>query len=366
MSWQLGLTRLAVLVGRDLQRAARHAGGGERLWRAGPTTLERLLKLDVETLASVRAWRRTFDPAAEITAFRVGGIRWVPLGDGDYPAALAEIPDPPFGLFTCGVPLDATSVSGDPIVAIVGSRRPTAAGLRFARGLAGALADRGALIVSGLALGVDAEAHEGALLAGEPTVAVLGSGVDVIHPRRNTALRHRIAASGTLVSEYWPGTTPAPWRFPARNRIVAGIADAVVVVEAGERSGALITADFALEQGRAVLAVPGAPGAVASVGCNALLRAGAAMCESAADVLAELPAASWRPERRQAQTVPDGLDGRIYMLLSHEPLVIEQLATRTSGDPASIAGALARLEIDGLVVRGQDQRFWASPLRGAA
>ena len=155
-------------------------------------------------------------------------------------------------------------------------------------------------------------------------------------------------------------------RFPARNRIVAGIADAVVVVEAGERSGALITADFALEQGRTVLAVPGAPGAVASAGCNALLRAGAAMCEGVADVVAELPGACWRPDCRPAQSMPDGLDGQIYELLSREPLRIEELAGRMSGDPASIAGALARLEIEGLVFRGQGQRFWASPLRGAA
>ena len=366
MSWQLGLSRLAALVGRDLQRAARRAGSGERLWRAGPTTLGRLLKLDADTLARVRAWRRTFDATAEIAGLRAIGISWVPIGAGDYPATLAEIPDPPFGLFTCGAQAGAGWGSGGPIVAVVGSRSGTASGLRFARTLAADLAGRGSLVVSGLALGVDAAAHEGALMAGEPTVAVLGSGVDVIHPRRNSELRHRIVRSGTLVSEYWPGTMPTPWRFPARNRIVAGIADAVVVVEAGERSGALITADFALEQGRTVLAVPGAPGAVASAGCNALLRAGAAMCEGVADVVAELPGACWRPDCRPAQSMPDGLDGQIYELLSREPLRIEELAGRMSGDPASIAGALARLEIEGLVFRGQGQRFWASPLRGAA
>ena len=218
MSWQLGLTRLASLVGRDLQRPARHAGGGEQLWRAGSATLERLLRLDADLLATVRAWRRTFDAAAEIAALGESGLRWVQIGDGDYPPALAEIPDPPFGLFTCGAPLSLTSGRGRPIVGIVGSRRATASGLRFARALAADLAARGALVLSGLALGIDAEAHEGALMADEPTVAVLGSGVDVIHPRRNTALRHRIAATGTLVSEYWPGTAPAPWRFPARNR----------------------------------------------------------------------------------------------------------------------------------------------------
>ena len=366
MSWQLGLARLAALVGRDLQRPARHAGGGERLWSAGSATLERLLRLDADALATVHACRRTFDAAAEVAALRKIGVGWVPIGDRDYPPALAEIPDPPFGLFTCGAPLAVTSHGNPPVVAIVGARRATAPGLRFARTLAAELAERGAVILSGLALGIDAEAHEGALTADRVTIAVLGSGVDVIHPRRNTTLRHRIHAGGTLVSEYWPGTTPAPWRFPARNRIVAGMADAVVVVEAGERSGALITADFALEQGRPVLAVPGAPGAAASVGCNALLRAGAAMCESAGDVVAEIPAGAWRPERPHTQTAPDGLDGTIYELLCREPLRIEELAIRASGDAAAIAGALARLEVGGLVFRGQGQRFWASPLRGAA
>jgi DNA processing protein len=144
------------------------------------------------------------------------------------------------------------------------------------------------------------------------------------------------------------------------------MADAVVVVEAGARSGALITTDFALDQGRPVLAVPGSPGAAASVGCNALLRSGAAMCEQAEDVVAELPTASWTPAPSNAPSMPDGLDGAIYEILSREPLRMEELAARAGTDPASVAGALARLEILGLVLRGQGQRFWASPLRGAA
>ena len=365
MSWQLGLARLAALTGRDLQRAARQAGGGERLWQAGATTVGRLLKLDADQLATVRAWRRGFDPDGEIAALAGAGVAWTPIGAADYPDRLTEIHDPPFGLFTVGLPLQASE--GDvPAVAIVGSRRATTLGLRFARTLASDLAERGALVLSGLALGIDAEAHEGALAAGAPTVAVLGCGVDIVHPRRNAHLHDRIAATGTLVSEYWPGTAPAPWRFPARNRIVAGLADAVAVVEAGARSGALITADFALEQGRPVLAVPGSPGAAASVGCNALIRAGAAMCEQAEDVVAELPAAMWTPVPPSVPAIPDGLDGAIYEILSHEPLRMEELAARAATDPASVAGALARLELLGLVLRGQGQRFWASPLRGAA
>ncbi len=217
MSWQLGLAGMAALTGRDLQRAARQAGGGERLWQAGATTLGRLLKLDADQLEAVRDWRRAFDPGREVAALAAAGVRWTPIGSDDYPARLAEIHDPPFGLFTVGVPLQQAG-RDVPVVAIVGSRRATAPGLRFARTLATDLATRGGLVLSGLALGIDAEVHEGALAAGAPTLAVLGCGVDVVHPRRNAHLRDRIAATGTLIAEYWPGTTPAPWRFPARNR----------------------------------------------------------------------------------------------------------------------------------------------------
>lgn len=144
--------------------------------------------------------------------------------------------------------------------------------------------------MSGLARGVDAAAHMGALDGGGTTVAVLGSAADTVYPRSNAGLAAAILrAGGSVVSEYWPGTRPAPWRFPARNRIIAGLAHAVVVVEAAERSGSLITADFGLEGGRAVLATPGAPWSERFRGCNALIRAGAAVCEGVEDVIAELP-----------------------------------------------------------------------------
>lgn len=363
MSWQLGLARLAAVTGGDLQRAAQAAGGGQALWRAGHARLGRLLRLDGDALAQVSAARRVFDVDAELRALDGRGIAHVPCGHADYPGALEELPDPPFGLFATGRPLRETLAAEAPVIAVVGSRRGTSFGLRFARGLAEELGRRGAVVVSGLALGVDAEAHEGALAADATTLAVVGSGVDVPSPRRNHALRARILAAGTVVSEYWPGTPPSPWRFPARNRIIAGLADAVVVVEAGERSGALITADFALELGRPVLAVPGAPGAAASVGCNALLRAGAGMCEGAEDVVAELPHLRWRRDAEVAPVVPEGLDGRIYELLVREPLQADVLVERLSDAGAgAVMASLARLELAGLVVRGQAQRFWAASL----
>ena len=193
---------------------------------------------------------------------------------------------------------------------------------------------------------------------------MLGCGVDVPYPRRNRPPGGRGSPTpGALVSEYWPGTPPAPWRFPARNRIVAGLAQAVAVVEAGRRSGALITADFALELGRPVLAVPGWPGALASEGCNGLLRAGAGLLESAEDVVAELPEAGWRTLARRRGRRPTGSAGPIHELLQREPMDADRLAEELEEEAAAVAGALALLEVEGLAVRGEGQRFWAAPLR---
>jgi len=367
MSWRLGLTRLAAVVGGDLQAAARRAGGGRRLWEAGSRDLERWMRLDAEGLRRVIECRGAMHPRRELAAMSERSIGWIPGDDARMPAAIGALVDAPFGLFTLGRPLDAVMPPDRPVVAIVGSRRATAFGARFTERIAGALAARGAVVVSGLALGIDAAAHQGALDAGRATVAVLGGGVDVVYPRRHRALRERIVAEGVLLSEYWPGTSPAPWRFPARNRIVAGLADAVVVVEAGERSGALITADFALELGRPVLAVPGAPGSAASAGCHTLLRAGAALCETEEDVIVEVPAAMWdAPATPGAPVELDGVEASIYRLLQTEPLRSDELVERLGVGAAGVAAALARLEIGGLVLRGQAQRFWAAPLRGAA
>ena len=362
--WPLGLARLAQALGRDLQHAARSAGGPERLWRADVAALGRALRVEGAELAVARAARSRIDLGAERAALAAAGIVHVGMPEPVYPAPLAELPDPPFGLFVRGAVEEALALLAQaPVVAIVGSRRATAAGLALARRLAGELAERGAVVVSGLAHGIDAAAHEGALAAGGVTVAVLGCGVDVPYPRRNRPLARRVLERGALVSEYWPGTTPAPWRFPARNRIVAGLAGAVAVVEAGRRSGALITADFGLELGRPVLAVPGWPGALASEGANGLLRAGAALLESADDVVAEMPHATWRAISPPCPPVLDGLPGRVHELLARQPLDADALAGALDEDPAAIVRALALLEVDGIAIRGEGQRYWATPAR---
>jgi DNA processing protein len=366
-TWSLGLARWASELGRDLQRPIRAAGGPDRLWRADAGTLAAVLRIGAPDAARLVALRGGFRPGRILAGLAATGMGHVHPGEPRWPVALAELPDPPVGLFGRG-PLDAVlgSLRDAPVVAMVGSRRATAQGRALAHAVAGDLARAGAVVVSGLAHGIDAAAHEGALAEGGVTIAVLGCGVDVSYPRRHRDLAERIAERGALLSEFWPGTPPAPWRFPARNRIVAGLAGAVVVVEAGERSGALITADFALEVGRPVLAVPGWPGAAASVGCNALLRAGAALMEGAQDIIAELPDAPWRrPEHARVPDPLDGLAARAIACLAHEPLPADALAGRLGEDAASVACALALLEVDGRVARGDGQRYMVLPRPGA-
>ena len=229
------------------------------------------------------------------------------------------------------------SCSSRPAVAIVGARACSGYGASVARMLGRELARAGLVVVSGLARGVDAEAHRGALEAGAATVAVLGCGIDRDYPAAHAQLARCIAERGLLVSEYAPGVEPAPWRFPARNRIVAGLCAAAVVVEARERSGALITADLALEEGREVFAVPGEIGSALSVGANNLLKLGASPLTAPADVLASFgldePA---RP-----------VDGGLLDLL---PATADELVRRTGMTAAGVARALVELELAGAAV----------------
>ena len=205
--------------------------------------------------ARFAAFKAGFDARAELERLHALGFRFLGRSDRGFPPLLRAIHDPPPGLFLRGT-AEATLLAL-PAVAIVGARACSAYGRQIARSVARELASAGLVVVSGLARGVDAEAHRGALEAGGITVAVLGCGIDRDYPAANRELARQVAASGLVVSEYAPGVEPAPWRFPARNRIVAGLCSASVVVEARERSGALITADFALEEGREVFAVPG-------------------------------------------------------------------------------------------------------------
>jgi DNA processing protein len=263
-----------------------------------------------------------------------------------YPPLLRAIPDPPPVLWVRGEA--PAELLARPAVAVVGARACTSYGRSVARALGRELAAAGLVVVSGLARGIDAEAHRGALDAGGLTVAVLGCGVDRDYPAAHRELAGRIAERGLIVSEYEPGIEPAPWRFPARNRIIAGLCAATVVVEARERSGALITADFALEDGREVMVVPGEITSSVSAGSNALLRLGATPVTGAADVL---EAYGIEPAVEPV-TAPGGLAGRLLGLLAESPASIDELARTTGTAPGEVAAALIELELAGCLSEG--------------
>jgi DNA processing protein len=286
---------------------------------------------------------RAFDERRYLEELQQKSIRWLDRASPVFPRGLASIFDPPVGIFVRGSEDDALLERA--AVAIVGARSCSAYGASVARMLGRELAAAGLVIVSGLARGVDGEAHRGAVDAGGRTVAVLGCGVDRVYPAAHAGLARRVVERGLIVSEYAPGVEPAPWRFPARNRVIAGLAAATVVVEARERSGALITADLALEEGREVFAVPGEITSALSAGTNALLRIGATALTSAADVLEAFGIAAAEPEPVGLSPVAE----RVLARLRDHPAAADEL-TRELGLPAGdVSTAVAELELATLV-----------------
>jgi DNA processing protein len=286
----------------------------------------------------------TFDAAAYERRLVADGYSFVARSSPTFPPLLRAIHDPPPGLFVRG---DAdVELLSRPAVAIVGARACSGYGASAARTLARDIARAGIVVVSGLARGIDAEAHRGALDAGGATIAVLGCGIDRDYPATHAELARRVAATGLIVAEYAPGVAPAPWRFPARNRIVAGLAEVTAVVEARERSGALITADLALEEGREVFAVPGEITSALSAGTNALLKLGASPLTCAADVLSCF---GLEPVETAAIAL-SGESGQVLALLRESASGADELA-RATGLPASaVARALVELELGGRVI----------------
>lgn len=290
-----------------------------------------------------RAFERRFDERVELERLAAAGYRFLGCSSPDFSQLLRSIHDPPAGLFLRGD--GEPELLSRPAVAIVGARACSGYGASVARTLGRDLAAAGLVVVSGLARGIDAEAHRGALEAGGATVAVLGCGIDRDYPAAHAELARRVAAAGLLVSEYAPGVEPAPWRFPARNRIVAGLSAATTVVEARERSGALITADLALEEGREVFAVPGEITSSLSTGTNTLLKLGATPLTGAADVFASF---GIEPQAAVAEDVSPAA-AALLELVRAEPAGADALTRQSGLDAGEVARALVELELGGLV-----------------
>lgn len=266
-------------------------------------------------------------------------IRRIRRRDARFPELLAAIHDPPPVLYLRGAGDD--EILSRPSVAVVGARACSAYGRSVARSLGRELAAAGLVVVSGMARGIDGEGHRGALESNGVTVAVLGCGVDRDYPAAHAELARRICERGLVVSEYEAGVEPAPWRFPARNRIIAGLCQATVIVEARERSGALITADFALEEGREVLAVPGEITSALSAGTNALLRLGATPVTCAGDVLELFGIALTEPDATPLEPAA----AKLLERLRDGALTADELVRASGVDPAHASAALIELEL---------------------
>ena len=286
--------------------------------------------------------------------------RLVTLGDATYPASLLAMADPPLMLYLSGQ-LRLLEAAGWPCraLAMVGSRNPTPQGAQNARQFARAFAGAGLAVVSGLALGVDGAAHEGALEGGAAvgrlaTIAVIGTGIDRVYPRQHRELAHRIARQGLIVSEYPLGTPPLAGNFPKRNRLIAGLAQGTLVVEAALQSGSLITARLASEQGKEVFAIPGSIHSAQSRGCHALIRQGAKLVETAQDVLEELrwpgAVATAVGDAGVAAAPANDPDG-LLQALGADPVSLDALLARTGLDTATLQARLLELELDGQVGR---------------
>ncbi|MCS6995631.1 MAG: DNA-processing protein DprA [Casimicrobiaceae bacterium] len=349
--------RLALTPGvgaRTAHRLVSHFGGAREVFAAGRSALEAVV--ESETARALKTTTAEGEAALERTR------EWLEAGDDRhlltwadprYPKALLDLSDPPIVLFTLGR-LDRLSVA--PTLAIVGSRSATAGGCDDARDFAETLSRAGVVIVSGLALGIDAAAHEGALAAGSSgggTIAVVGTGLDRVYPARNKPLAQRIAREGLLVSEFPLGTAPLADNFPRRNRLIAALARAVLVVEASMKSGSLITARLAAELGRDVLAMPGSIHSIHHKGCHALIKQGAKLVESAEDVLEELGVSTARlrssgpaPEARRAETAQTAADP-LAEALGYDPVDLDTLVVRTGRSSSELLAELTMLELDG-------------------
>jgi len=317
----------------------------EAAWHAPADALQEV-GLDRRSLASLVQARGELDLTAELARVEAAGVDVLTWEDPRYPHRLHAIYDPPPVLYVRG----KLGPEDDWAVALVGTRRASAYGREVARTLAADLARAGVTIVSGLARGIDGQAHRAALDAGGRTIAVLGSGIDIIYPWENRKLADEIVEHGALVSEYALGTPPDASNFPPRNRIISGLSRGVIVVEAGERSGALITADFAADQGRDVFAVPGSIFQRSSQGTNRLIRDGAEPVLCANDVLEALNLTTVSEHVEAQMLLPtDATEALLLEQLSEEPVHVDEVG-RAAGLPiAAVSSTLALMELKGLV-----------------
>ncbi|OGT17330.1 MAG: DNA protecting protein DprA [Gallionellales bacterium RIFCSPHIGHO2_02_FULL_57_16] len=341
----LALSLTKGLGGEGARRLLMEFGSPEAVFAASIGSLKSVVKADVA--AEISKGIKKEDIAPALSWLEDGNNHIVTLADNDYPQSLLNIPDPPLLLYVKG----RLDLLNRPALAIVGSRNATPQGIGNAEAFAKSLSDTGLSIISGMAHGIDAAAHRGALRGQGGSIAVVGTGLDKVYPAANRDLAHLLAQQGALVSEFPLGTPPLPANFPRRNRIISGMSAGCLVVEASLQSGSLITARLAIEQGRDVFAVPGSIHAPQSKGCHALLKQGAKLVESAQDILEELGGLLVTPASTPAVETLE-IQGSCGSLLDHigfDPVDVDTLKTRSGLTIAELSAMLLTLELNGLI-----------------
>lgn len=343
-------------IGRGrYHRLIKAFGSPSAVLSASVYELEAVPNISRELASAIKTlWDR--EKARQISS-RIVQLGWAVLfpDHPEYPKPLLNIPEFPPILFRSGEPPS----DDDKMIAIVGTRHPTEKGKLFTFNLASSLAKVGIIVVSGMAEGIDSAAHNGALQGGGKTIAVWGNSLDIVYPSSNRSLAGKIKARGAIYSEYFPQTRPDPAYFPERNRIISGLAEGVVVVEAGHKSGALITAAHALEQGRELFGVPGSPDARTSLGTNALIKKGAKLLTSAEDIFDELPRLKGEVLARKFTQLPDmtEVEKKIVSVFSSGPMQIDQIARVLELPVAELMEFLVALELKGVLREVAGKRF---------
>lgn len=344
----------------NFKRIVDYLGDPRRAFGASHGELAQIPGLEnqvIEGLLNFSDWEQV---KIEMSCLAEAGVKIIPYNDGNYPARLRAIPDPPPLLYMKG----DLGEGMDRALAVVGSRSASEYGLKVTRRLCHGLASLGFVLVSGMARGIDGEAHEAALDAGGRTVAVLGSGVDVAYPWEHKGMYEKIIAHGAVLSEHPLGTPPLPQHFPVRNRLISGLSLGVIVVEATEKSGSLITANWAIEQGREVFAVPGQAGSSLSRGTHQLIRQGAKLVEEVPDILEEIApqllGQARAVERAPSPSLPPDVQPetkKIFELVQKSPLQIDDVIQSSGLSPAKVSEVLLDLEIKGYLRQLPGKRF---------
>jgi DNA processing protein len=334
----LSLTR--GLGGESARRLLKEFGSPDAIYAAPVSSLKSVVKTDVAAEISRGIADETVDPA--LAWLEDNNNHIVTLADSDYPQALLNIPDPPLLLYVKG----RLDLLNRPALAVVGSRSATPQGINNAEAFAKSLSDAGLCIISGMAHGIDAAAHRGALRGQGGSIAIVGTGLDIVYPAANRDLAHMLAQQGTLVSEFPLATPPLAANFPRRNRLISGMSLGCLVVEASLQSGSLITARLALEQGRDVFAIPGSIHAPQSKGCHALLKQGAKLVETAQDILEELGGVLASPAQPSDS---EGADSALLEHLGFDPVDVDTLSLRCGLTIAELSAMLLTLELSGRV-----------------